>query len=145
MADTNNSRECLFCRIRDKQLVGHIIFEDDHAFAILDIQPRAPGHAMVIPKYHSPTVLGLPDEEIGPLFAAVKRVSGLLMQSLKPDGLTIGINQGRVSGQIVDHLHVHVMPRFLNDRGGAVQSVVNNPEGGPLDMMVRKIKSTENT
>jgi histidine triad (HIT) family protein len=80
---------------------------------------------MVIPKYHAPTLTALPDDEVAQLFLAVKKTAELLMAALHPDGITIGINQGRASGQEVDHLHVHLMPRWHGDGGGAVQSLVH--------------------
>jgi len=119
--------DCIFCKIGTKEVPAKVVYEDEHTFAVLDIHPRAPGHSMVIPKVHAPNILELPEEEITPLFAAVKKVMKLLKNSLNPDGFTIGINQGKASGQEVDHLHVHVMPRWVSDKGGSIQSAVNNP------------------
>src|SRR5438105_2175385 len=114
--------ECLFCKIARKEIKSLIVYEDDHALGFLDVKPRAPGHTMVIPKVHAPNILELPDGEVAPLCMAVKRVAELLSLRLKPDGITIGLNQGRASGQEVDHLHVHLMPRWKNDGGSAIQS-----------------------
>lgn len=119
--------DCLFCKIADKKIPAQIVYEDAKTVAFFDINPSAPGHTMVIPKYHAQIMLELPDIEIEPLFRAVKKVADMLVEKLKADGITIGINQGRASGQEVDHLHVHLMPRWINDGGHAVQSVVNNP------------------
>ena len=110
-----------------------VVYEDDHALGFLDVTPRAPGHVIVIPKVHMPTVLALSDPELTPLFLAVKKVDELLSRTLKPDGMTIGINQGKASGQEVGHLHVHLMPRWHGDGGGATQSVVHNAPKESLD------------
>lgn len=134
--------DCLFCKIAAKQIPAKIVYEDAHVLAFLDIMPRAKGHTMVIPKVHAPNLLGLPDAEVGPLFAAVKHVGGMLSRGLKPDGITIGINQGRASGQEVDHLHVHLLPRWHGDGGSAIQSVVNKPSAESLDEIVMHL--TEN-
>jgi len=131
--------DCLFCKIAAKKIPSAAIYEDGHAFAFLDIMPRSPGHTMVVPKMHAPNILELPDAEVGPLFLAVKRVAEMLSKSLAPDGITIGINQGRASGQEVDHLHVHLMPRWHEDSGSAVQSVVNNKPKGSIAEMQKKI------
>lgn len=131
--------DCLFCKIAAKRIPAAIIYEDDRTLAFLDIRPRSPGHAVVIPKFHAPTMVELPDGEIAPLFGAVKKVAQLLMRSLKPDGITIGINQGRASGQEVDHLHVHLMPRWHNDGGGSIQSAVNNAPKEPAEEIKAKI------
>jgi histidine triad (HIT) family protein len=83
---------------------------------------------MVIPKFHASTLLDLPDPDAVKLFAAVKKIDALLVQKIVPDGMTIGINQGKASGQEVDHLHVHLMPRWHGDGGGAIQSAVNHKD-----------------
>ena len=131
--------DCLFCKIADKKIKAQIIYENDHTVAFLDVMPRAVGHTLVIPKVHASNILELPDEEVAPLFMAVKHVAGMLSDGLHPDGITIGANQGRASGQEVDHLHVHLMPRWHNDGGSAVQSVVNKPSKEPLEEIAKKI------
>jgi histidine triad (HIT) family protein len=132
---------CLFCKIVGKKISAHTIYEDEHTLAFLDIMPRTPGHTMVIPKVHVPNILELPDEEIGPLFLAVKRVAEMLSKKLKPDGITIGMNQGRASGQEIDHLHVHLMPRWHGDGGSSIQSVINNKPKESVEEIKKKILS----
>lgn len=132
--------DCLFCKIVDTTIPAKIIYEDDHTLAFLDVKPSAPGHTMVIPKYHAPTLTALPDEEIATLFLAVKKVAELLIAGLHPDGITIGVNQGRASGQEIDHLHVHLIPRSHGDGGGSVQSVVHTASPASLDEIAEKIK-----
>jgi histidine triad (HIT) family protein len=132
-------KECLFCKIAAKEIPASVIYEDEHAMAFLDVKPHSPGHAMVIPKVHAPNILELPDAEITPLFTAVKRVAEMLSRKLKPDGITIGVNQGRASGQEVDHLHVHLMPRWHGDGGGSVQSAVNHQPKESMEEMRKKI------
>jgi histidine triad (HIT) family protein len=117
-------QDCLFCKIAAKEIPAKVMYEDEHAIAFLDIHPRAEGHTVVIPKVHAATLIDLPAEEIAPLFTAVKQVDALLVKQFTPDGMTIGVNQGRASGQEVDHLHVHLIPRWHNDHGGSIQSVV---------------------
>ena len=131
--------ECLFCKIAVKEIPAQVIYEDDHTLAFLDIMPRTKGHTIVIPKHHAPNILELPDAEVTPLFAAVKKVAEMLSRKLAADGITIGINQGRASGQEVDHLHVHLMPRWHGDGGSAVQSVVNHKPKETLEEMRKKI------
>jgi histidine triad (HIT) family protein len=131
--------DCLFCKIAAKTIPAMVIYEDDHAVGFLDIVPRSPGHTLVIPKAHAPNIVELPDTEIGPLFLAVKNVADLLSRKLTPDGITIGINQGRASGQEVDHLHVHLMPRWHGDGGGSVQSAVNSKPKESVQEIQKKI------
>lgn len=131
--------DCIFCRIISKEIPAYLIHEDEKTVAFLDITPRAPGHAVVIPKRHSPNIVDLPTEEVAPLFAAVKKVAERLTQVLHPDGFTIGVNQGAVSGQTVPHIHVHVMPRYEGDGGGSIHSAVNNPPKESLEEIQQKI------
>ncbi len=131
--------DCLFCKIIEKKIPAQILYEDDHVLAFLDVKPRTTGHAMVIPKYHEPRLVELPNEEIGPLFLGVQHIAELLTEKLPCDGITIGINQGRASGQEIDHVHVHLMPRWHNDGGSAVQSVINNPPKASLEEIKKKL------
>lgn len=137
-------RECIFCQIRDKKILAQVVYEDGQTIAILDVQPRAPGHTIVVPKYHAPTILDLPETEVGSVFGAVRTVAGLLIRNLKAEGLTIGINHGWISGQVVDHLHIHLLPRFPGDRGGSIQSIVNNPPQEALQEIAKKITTNTN-
>lgn len=134
--------DCLFCKIANKEIPAEVIFEDTHALAFLDIMPKAPGHTMVIPKVHARNILDLPEAEIGPLFAAVRKIAERLTRSLKADGLTIGINQGEASGQTVEHLHIHLLPRFKGDRGGSIHSVVSNPPEDSLAEIAKRLRSS---
>ena len=131
--------ECLFCRLALKTIPSEVIHEDADTLAFLDIHPKAPGHTVVIPKIHSENLIKLPEDRVGPLFQSVRVVSAMINQTLKPDGFTIGINQGKVSGQVVDHLHVHIIPRFLNDGGSSIHSVVNNAPKVSLKEIAQKI------
>lgn len=119
--------DCLFCKIIKKKIPSKIIYENEAAIAVLDIHPRAPGHTVVLPKHHAPILVELTDEHVGPVFLAVKEITKKLKTVLNCDGLTIGINQGRQAGQEIDHLHIHLIPRWGDDGGGSVQSIVNNP------------------
>lgn len=119
-------QDCLFCKIIAKEIPAATVYEDDCAVAVLDVSPRAPGHTLVMPRVHASSIKDISEDEIGPLFISVKKVSSLIVEALGADGVTIGINQGSASGQVIDHLHVHIMPRFYNDGGGSMQSVVNN-------------------
>ena len=137
--------DCLFCKIIKKEIPAEIIYEDEKTLAILDINPRSPGHTMVLSKFHSETILDLPEKEIEPLFSAVKKVTELIKKALKTEGFTIGINHGKISGQVVDHLHIHIIPRFKNDGGSSVHSVVNNPPTESLKEIKSQIISLRET
>ncbi|AKM77773.1 MAG: Histidine triad protein [Candidatus Wolfebacteria bacterium GW2011_GWE1_48_7] len=131
--------ECLFCAIANKVREAEIVYEDDHVVGILDVFPRTPGHTMIIPKIHAETILDLPEKELEPVFAAVRKVTATLQKALGPDGFTIGINHGKVAGQAIDHLHIHIMPRWRDDGGGSLHSVVGNPPKESLKVIKDRI------
>ncbi|HTY39806.1 MAG TPA: HIT family protein [Candidatus Paceibacterota bacterium] len=134
-----NKDDCLFCKIIRKELPANVIYEDPKTMAFLDVMPRAKGHTVIISKTHSETLDGLPEGEVAPLFETLRRVSSHLAEVLRADGLTIGINQGIVSGQTIPHLHIHVMPRFSGDGGGSIHSVVNHPPKESLAEIAERI------
>ena len=118
--------DCLFCKIANKEIPSEMIYEDEASFAFLDIHPLARGHTVIVPKRHAENILDLPDKEVGTVFLAVKTATRMLGRALNPEGFTIGINHGRISGQTVDPLHIHVIPRYEGDGGGSIHSVVGN-------------------
>ena len=114
---------CLFCQIAEKKLPAKIVFENEAALAFLDINPRSKGHTVVAPMVHAETISDLPSEYDSELLAAVRETIERL-KALSPDGFTIGVNQGKISGQEVPHLHIHIIPRYKDDGGSSIQSVV---------------------
>jgi histidine triad (HIT) family protein len=137
--------DCLFCKIAAKEITDSIVHEDDTTVAFLDINPRAPGHTLIIPKDHCESILDLKEEQIEPVFSAVKRMTGILKKALAPDGFTIGVNHGRHAGQVIDHLHIHVIPRWKDDGGTSVNSVVLNQTGESLESIKEKILKASQT
>jgi histidine triad (HIT) family protein len=113
---------CLFCRIIQNESPSYTVYDDEETRAFLDIQPCAPGHVMVVLKKHGVTFLDYSPEELGKLFASVQKVILALTKTFKTDIFTIGINHGEKTG--VHHLHIHIIPRFPDDGGGVIQSVV---------------------
>lgn len=132
--------DCLFCKIISGDISGHIVYKDNDCIAVLDIQPRALGHVMVLPRRHAENILEVPSADLGAIFQGVQNVTALLKEKLGPDGFTIGINHGRVSGQTIDHLHIHVIPRWFSDKGGSIHSIVNNPPSESLEEIADKLK-----
>lgn len=130
---------CLFCKIIAGEISSYHVYEDDHVFAVLDVQPRSLGHTLVLPKVHAANILDLPDGEIGPLFRGVKLITEKLRAAFSPDGFTIGINHGKTAGQAVEHLHVHIIPRWVGDGGSSIHSVVTNPPQESLEQVAKKI------
>lgn len=132
--------DCIFCKIIAKEIPAHKVYEDEYALGILDIHPRAPGHTMIIPRSHVETIIEVPNGELESLFSAVKKMTTVLKNALVADGFTIGVNHGKASGQEVDHLHIHIIPRWYTDDGSSVHTVVNNPPTESLAAIAEKIK-----
>lgn len=135
--------DCLFCKIVKGEIPAERVYEDDIAVAFLDIMPRTPGHTMVIPKIHVENFVDLPKEQIGPFFEAAQKVAVTVERALAPDGFTLGMNHGKVSGQEVPHLHFHIMPRWEGDGGGSIQSVVANKPKEGIAIVAEKIRSAK--
>jgi histidine triad (HIT) family protein len=123
----NMNEECIFCKIIKGEISNYTVYEDEHSLAFLDIAPRAKGHTVVIPKVHAERVDELPEENIMKLFAGVKKAIEKVNNALSPDGFNVGWNDGKSAGQVVPHLHVHILPRWKGDGGGNMHSIIDNP------------------
>lgn len=107
---------CIFCRISSGELPASVIYEDDRAIAFLDIQPINPGHVLVIPKYHAEMMEDLPAEDAAHIMRVGQIVDKALRKSdLRCEGVNMFLADGRAAGQDVDHVHLHVFPRFKGD------------------------------
>lgn len=129
----------IFTKIINREIPSEIIYEDDNAIAFLDITPKAPGHSLVVPKKEVANILEADEETIKNLFIAVKKVTAMLKKTLKPDGFNIGLNHNHAGGQTVDHMHVHIIPRFEGDNGGSMHSIVDNEPKEELASIAKMI------
>jgi histidine triad (HIT) family protein len=111
MADYDNNN--IFAKILRNELPAHKIFEDEKVFAFLDIMPRAQGHALVIPKSPVRTFLDIAPEDLAYLIKATQTIARAAVKVFSADGLTIQQFNEPAGGQVVFHLHVHVIPRKI--------------------------------
>lgn len=107
--DPNN----IFAKILRGEMPAHNVFEDDNVFAFLDIMPRAPGHTLVIPKSPARTILDIAPDDLAHVMIAAQKIARAAMAVFAADGLTIQQFNEPAGGQVVFHLHVHVMPRKI--------------------------------
>ena len=133
--------DCVFCKIIAGTAKAEAVYEDESALAFLDNHPASRGHTLVIPKTHAETLDHLSEAQLGPLFLAVKRVMGLLETSLQPAGLNVGWNHGWAAGQRVDHLHVHLIPRYAGDGGAGIQFLVHGSVREDLASIADQLRS----
>ncbi|WP_173932164.1 HIT family protein [Chelativorans sp. Marseille-P2723] len=101
-----------FAKILRGELPAHKIFEDEETFAFMDIMPRGTGHCLVIPKRPARNLLDVDDEALSAVMRTVRRVGRAAMKAFEADGLTIQQFNESAGGQVVFHLHFHVLPRF---------------------------------
>ncbi len=106
---------CIFCKIIDGQIPCFKVHEDEKTLAFMDINPVARGHALIIPKYHTPNIYEAPTEWLAPVMATVGRVSRAVRDEVTPDGMNILQANGPGALQSVFHIHFHVIPRFSED------------------------------
>ena len=132
---------CIICKIINNEIPGYKVYEDDTKLAFLDIMPRSKGHTVAVLKRHAPTIEELSEEEVKDLFAVVKKVADKIKSALKPDGFSIGWNNGSAAGQVVPHLHVHIIPRWDGDGGGNMHSIINNPSKDNLSDLLKLINT----
>ena len=106
---------CIFCEIIAGKIPCEKIFEDEHIVAFLDIHPVNPGHTLVLTKKHLATIHDLPDDTVSHLFTTVRNLSTPVKKAVNATGINIEMNNGPDAGQIVNHAHVHIIPRYHND------------------------------
>ncbi len=124
--------DCIFCKIIKGDVPNYTIYEDENILAFLDIFPRVEGHTVVIPKKHGATIFDFSEETLAAVMKGVKKTAERVRDTLNPDGFSIGLNHGEVAGQAVPHLHVHIIPRWKNDKGGNMHSIVKQENMRPV-------------
>ncbi|MGR7996854.1 MULTISPECIES: HIT family protein [unclassified Xanthobacter] len=107
--DPNN----IFAKILRGELPAHKVYEDDKAFAFLDIMPRCPGHTLVIPKAPARNILDIAPDDLAHVAKVAKTIAIAGKAAFAADGVTVQQFNEEAGGQVVFHLHVHVIPRHL--------------------------------
>jgi histidine triad (HIT) family protein len=107
--------DCIFCMIIAGQIPCTRIYEDASVLAFMDINPISPGHTLVVPKKHYEAITEMPADEAAALYKPVPALAAAVKAALKAEALNVLQNNGRAAGQAVDHLHVHLIPRWVGD------------------------------
>jgi histidine triad (HIT) family protein len=105
--DPNN----VFAKILRGELPAHKVYEDDRTFAFLDIMPRAPGHTLVIPKSPARNILDISPDDLAYVMQIAQKIAKSAVKVFAADGVTIQQFNEPAGGQVVFHLHVHIIPR----------------------------------
>jgi histidine triad (HIT) family protein len=106
---------CIFCKIIDGAVPSFTLAEDAASFAMLDINPANPGHALVLTKRHAATLPASRDADLAAAIAMARRIAAAIDTALKPDGINLLQANGPGAAQSVPHFHIHVIPRRLGD------------------------------
>lgn len=107
--------DCLFCKIVRGELPSFKVYEDGETLAFLDIHPVNPGHALVIPKEHAANIFEISAESWSRVQETAREVAIALEKATGADGVNVMMNNREHAGQVVDHAHVHLIPRFKGD------------------------------
>ena len=119
--------DCIFCKIARGEIPSFNVYEDEATLAFLDIQPVHPGHVLVIPKGHAGNIFEISPDDWALVQETVRKVAIAVEYATGADGVNLLMNNREHAGQIVDHAHVHLIPRFKNDG-------LNKWPHKPLDM-----------
>ncbi|MFA6410182.1 MAG: HIT family protein [Candidatus Buchananbacteria bacterium] len=106
---------CIFCQIISGQIPSTKIYEDDKVLAFLDIAPVNDGHTLVVPKKHYVNLEEVPEADLCEIIKVVKKIGKAFKQGLGVLGYNINENNDPIAGQIIPHLHFHIIPRIEND------------------------------
>ena len=107
--------DCIFCKIIAGEIPCAKVYESETCLAFLDIAPVNPGHALVLPKGHYPTLMDIPAELGSELTETLSKVGRAVMEATGADGLNLMQNNHEAAGQLVNHAHFHLVPRHSDD------------------------------
>ena len=107
--------DCIFCKIVKGEVSCDKIYDSDNFIGFLDTHPKAEGHTLIVPKKHFKNMLDMPSTLCCEMMDAVKDISLRLIKENKGDGFNVIVNNGESAGQIVNHAHIHIIPRKKGD------------------------------
>ena len=108
-------KQCIFCQIVSGKIQAKKIYEDEHAVAILDINPANPGHILLLTREHYSIMPQIPEDEISHVFMLAKSLSNSMLRSIDAQGTNIIVANGIAAGQRAQHFMAHIIPRKEND------------------------------
>ena len=107
---------CIFCKIVEGKIPSANIYEDAYVISFLDIMPANKGHCLVVPRKHAQTLSEMEDGDLAATIIAAKKIAKALSLSFGNSGFNLIMNNGKEAGQLVNHAHIHIIPRFQKDR-----------------------------
>ncbi len=137
-----SEQDCIFCKIVKKEIPAKIIYETNDTLAFLDIFPINKGHTIIIPKKHYQNLEYIPETELSILYKTVKKVASLIHNKLKIGGYNVLQNNYKPAGQVIDHMHVHIIPRNENDEKFKMEIPRNQATEEELETLLNLLKSS---
>ena len=137
------NQDCIFCQIIRRQVPSSRVYEDDQVVAFLSNHPVNEGHTLVVPKNHYENIYEISEEEGAYLFKVTKRVAHAVRDAVSAKGVRIVQNNGWAAGQVIFHMHMHVIPMEPDEgfvHGKAFRDSSNPREPMDLDKDAQKIK-----
>jgi len=129
---------CVFCRMVAGKIPVAKVYEDDAVLAFLDIAPISDGHTLVIPKQHCTCVHECAPAILADVASRLGKIAEALVTTTESDGYNVLSNNGEAAGQVVDHLHFHIIPRRTGDR--VFTKWPSHRYEGPIDELAAKIR-----
>lgn len=126
---------CIFCKIIKHEIPAHKIYEDDKAIVFLDVNPWTRGHCLVVSKKHFQDIFDVDEENLIALISVVKKIASLVKEKLGAVGVNILQNNREIAGQLVPHIHFHIIPRYTND--GLEMSHKSGYKGDDLEKVAK--------
>lgn len=108
--------DCIFCKIANGEIPSTTLYEDDMFRVILDLGPASKGHALILPKEHFANLYEIEDEYAAKAMVLAKKMAAAMTKALGADGFNLVQNNGEVAGQTVFHFHLHLIPRYQDDK-----------------------------
>jgi histidine triad (HIT) family protein len=136
-------KNCTFCKIVERHISARIISQNDNAIAFLDAFPLSLGHTLIIPKRHYSKVQDMNSEYSSAMFDLLRVVTEAVEKVTRAKASTIAIHNGVEAGQLILHVHIHIIPRFSGDGAGPVHSMFKNRpniNSEEMDSMLDRIK-----
>jgi histidine triad (HIT) family protein len=131
------SESCVFCKIAAKEAPAHVVYEDDKVIAFMSIQPINVGHTLVVPKKHYENIYEISEEDVAYLYKIVKKIAHAVKKAVNAEGIRIVQNNGEAAGQVIFHMHVHIIPM---SRGRQWVHYPENRNAEELNDDARKIR-----
>lgn len=121
--------DCIFCQIVAGKLPAAKVYEDEECLAFLDIRPISPGHTLLVPKTHYETLLDMPEARLSRLVGALPKVAEGVVRGVAADGFNIFQANNPAAGQVIPHVHFHIIPRNSGDEVGLQWRQGSYPKG----------------